>query len=179
VTRSSVYLRRPYLLGAVALLALSVACRLDMLLKPTNAPQAQLSVTPKEISDTARAHSSETRRAEVAITNSGGGSFTWSATDRSDWLRLDPRAGNVPGTLTITMDPHDLDAGTYEGDVTIIVKGAADSQVTTISVTFVVQRPGLNVNPTSISRSTNIGSGAVFNETIQISNSGTGRLDRH
>src|SRR4051812_44795313 len=149
-----------------------------MLLKPTNAPQARLSVTPNEISDTARAHSSETRRAEVAITNSGGGSFTWTASDRSDWLRLDPRAGDAPGTLTITMDPGDLDAGTYEGDVTIIAKsGAADSQVTTISVTFVVQRPGLNVNPTPISRSTNIGSGAVFNETIQISNSGTGRLD--
>lgn len=178
MTRSSVYLRRPYLLGAVALLALSVACRLDMLLKPTNAPQAQLSVTPNEISDTARAHSSETRRAEVAIMNSGGGTFTWTASERSNWLRLDPRAGDAPGTLTITMDPSDLDAGTYEGDVTIIAKsGAADSQVTTISVTFVVQRPGLNVSPTSISRSTNIGSGAVFNETIQISNSGTGRLD--
>ena len=169
--------RHPYLLGAVALLALSVACRLDMLLKPTNVPRPVLSLTPNEVRDTARAHSNETKQAHVSITNGGGGTFTWEASDRTDWIRLDPDEGEVPGTLTITLDPDDLGPGIYEADVTITARSAADSQVITIPVTFVVQRPGLNVNPTSIARSTSVGSGAVFNETIQISNTGTGRLD--
>jgi hypothetical protein len=177
VTRSSSPLRRPYLLGAVALLALSVACRLDMLLKPTNLPHPTLIVTPVEVSDTARAHSTEVKHAEVSITNSGGGTLSWTATDRSDWIRLEPNAGEVPGTLTITMDPANLGAGTYEADVTVIARTASDSQVTTIPVTFVVQRPGLNVSPSAIDRSTNAGSNTVFNETIQISNNGTGKLD--
>ena len=60
-------MKRPYLLGAVALLALSVACRLDMLLKPTNLPHPELIVTPTEVADTARAHSNEVKHAEVAI----------------------------------------------------------------------------------------------------------------
>lgn len=177
MTRSSSPLRRPYLLGAVALLALSVACRLDMLLKPTNLPHPTLIVTPAEVQDTARAHSTEVKHAEVSITNGGGGTLSWTATDRADWIRLEPREGDVPATLTITMDPDNLGPGTYEADVTVIAKTAADSQITTIPVTFVVQRPGLNVTPSAIDRSTNAGSNAVFNETIQISNSGTGRLD--
>ena len=177
MTRSSSLLRRPYLLGAVALLALSVACRLDMLLKPTNLPRPALTLTPAEVQDTARARSTEVKHADVSITNSGGGTLTWTASDRSDWIRLEPREGEVPATLTITMDPTSLDPGTYEADVTVIARSAADSEVTTIPVTFVVQRPGLNVTPPIIDRSTTVGSNAVFNETIQISNSGTGKLD--
>ena len=177
MTRFGSSLRRPYLLGAVALLALSVACRLDMLLKPTNLPRPVLTVSPNAVEDTARANSNETRQEHVAITNNGGGTFTWSASDRSDWIRLEPVEGDVPGTLTITLDPKDLGPGTYEADVLVTAKSSADTQVTTIPVKFVVQRPGLNVTPASIDHATNVGSGAVFNDRIQIANSGTGRLD--
>lgn len=169
-------IRHLCLFGATALLALSVGCRLDMLLKPTNNPQPVLTVSPAEVRDTARARSDDVQRADIEITNSGGGTFTWSASERSGWIRLDPREGEVPGTLTISLDPEDLGPGVYEGDVTIVAKDAADSQSTTIPVTFVVQRPGLNVTPTSIERSTNVGSNATFQAIIQISNSGTGQL---
>lgn len=177
MTRSRSLLRRPYLLGAVALLALSVACRLDMLLKPTNVPRPVLTVSPNAVEDTARANSNETKETQVSITNDGGGTFTWTASDRSDWIRLEPSEGDVPGTLMITLDPDNLGPGTYEAVVLVTAMSTADTQVTTIPVTFVVQRPGLNVSPSTIDRSTNVGSGAVFNETVQISNSGTGRLD--
>ena len=170
-------LRHPYLLGSLTLLALSVACRLDMLLKPTTLTRAVLTVTPTAVEDTASAHSNQTRQAHVSITGDGGGSVTWTASDRSSWIDLQPNEGEVPGTLTITLDPDDLGPGTYEADVTVTAKSAADTQITIIPVTFVVQRPGLNVTPTTITHSTSLGSGAVFNETIQISNSGTGRLD--
>jgi hypothetical protein len=169
--------RRRWLVGAIAVLGLSVACRLDMLLKPTNTPRPVLIITPSEVRDTARANSDQIRRAVVSITNGGSGTFTWTASDRSEWIAVEPREGEVPDTMTITLDPDHLGPGTYEADVTIIAKTAADSQITTIPVTFVVQRPGLNVSPSSISRSTNVGSGAVFNETIQISNSGNGTLN--
>lgn len=163
------------LLGSLAVLVLSVACRLDMLLK-SNTALPVLTVSPTDVQDTALAGSEEVRTAEVSITNGGGGSFTWSAAERSGWIRIEPREGEVPGTITITLDPDDLGPGIYQGDVTVVAKTVTDSQVTTIAVTFVVQRPGLNVTPTSIERSTNVGSNEAFNETIQISNSGTGEL---
>ena len=165
------------LLAAVTLLSLSVACRLDMLLKPTNTPRPVLLVSPGEVRDTARARSNQVRRVDVAITTSGGGSITWSASDRSDWISLEPREGEVPGTLTISLDPEELGPGIYESEVTVLARDVADTMVTTIPVIFVVQRPGLTVTPTTIERSTNAGSGAVFNENIQISNSGTGELN--
>jgi hypothetical protein len=164
------------LLGATALLALSVACRIDMLLKPNGTPLPVLTVTPAEVQDTARAQSGDEKTVDVAITNGGGGSFTWSASDRSDWIRMNPREGEVPGTLTLTLDPENLGPGIYQGEVTVVAKSATDSQTATIAVTFVVQRPGLNVTPTLIDRSTTLGSNQTFNETIQVSNNGTGQL---
>ena len=165
------------LLGAIALLALTVACRLDMLLKSTTMPRPQLAITPSEVNDSANAGSGDVRHAEVSITNSGGGALTWSASDHSDWIHLDPHSGAVPGTLTITLDPGDLGPGTYEGDVTVIAKDAADSQFTTIPVTFVVVRPGLSVSPQTIEHATNVNSNATFSDNIQITNSGTGHLN--
>ena len=169
-------MRRFCLLGAIALLTLSVACRLDMLLK-SNTPHPQLAVAPLEVRDSARAGSHDVRTADVAITNGGGGSFTWAASDHSSWIHLDPREGEVPGILTISLDPSDLDPGVYQGDVTVTAKDAPDSQFTTISVTFLVQRPGLLVAPTAIERSTNVNSNATWTETILVTNSGTGQLN--
>jgi hypothetical protein len=168
--------RKVCLASAITLVALLVGCRLDMLLKPTNPPHPVLSITPAEVRDTGRARSDDVQHADIAITNGGGGEFTWEASDHADWIRLDPNEGDVPGTLTISMDPEDLGPGVYESDVTVVARGSADSQVTSIPVTFVVQRPGLNVLPLLIERSTNATSNAVFTETLQISNSGTGDL---
>jgi hypothetical protein len=173
--RSSI--RRLCFFGASALLMLSVACRLDMLLKSTGSPRPLLSVAPTEVRDSARAGSHDVRTAEVAISNSGGGTFTWSASERSSWIHLEPREGEAPGTLTISLDPEDLGPGVYEGDVTVVARDAADSQFTTIVVTFLVQRPGLNVTPSAIEHSTNVNSNATFTETLQVSNSGTGELN--
>src|SRR4051812_976151 len=166
------------LLGALALASVSFACHLDMLLKSKNPPRAVLSISPPAVRDSARAGSGEERHTDVEITNSGEGSLKWSASEHSPWLRIDPTAGEVPGTLSITMDPEDLDPGVYESDVTVLATSSesADTQLITIPVTFVVQRPGLNVSPTTIDRSTTLNSNEVFTESIQVSNSGTGQL---
>jgi hypothetical protein len=170
-------IRQLCVIGASALLMLPVACRLDMLLKSNGTPAPLLSVAPTEVRDSARAGSHDVRTAEVSINNSGGGTLTWSASDRASWIHLDPREGDAPGTLTITLDPEDLGPGVYEGDVTVIARDAVDSQFSTIAVTFLVQKPGLNVTPSSIERSTNVNSNQTFIETLQISNSGTGQLN--
>lgn len=170
-------MRRFWLLASMALVAVSVACRLDMLLKSKDVPRPVLSVAPTEVRDSVRAGSNDVHTAEVAITNGGGGSFTWTASDHSSWIHLDPREGDVPGTLTISLDPDGLSPGVYEGDVTVTANAAADTQVTTIPVTFMVQRPGLSVSPPSIEHTTNVNSNATFTETLQITNSGTGQLN--
>src|SRR6266513_2239225 len=108
------------LLGALALASVSVACHLDMLLKSKNPPHAVLSISPPEVRDSARAGSGDERQAHVEITNRGEGSLKWSATEQSSWLRLDPTGGDVPGTLSIMMDPENLDPGVYESDLAVM-----------------------------------------------------------
>jgi hypothetical protein len=168
--------RRLFLVGAIALLAFSGACRLDMLLKSKNSPRPVLSVSPLAVRDSARAGSHDVREADVEITNTGEGTFSWSARDHADWIHLDPNEGEAPGTLTISLDPDGLDPGVYQGDVTVTAVEAADTQVTTIAVTFLVQRPGLSVTPQTIERSATLNSNAVFTETLAVTNSGTGLL---
>jgi hypothetical protein len=170
-------LRHLWLLGALALASVSFACRLDMLLK-SKPPRAVLTISPAEVRDSARAGSGDERHATVEITNSGDGTLKWSASEHSPWLRLDPTDGDVPGALSITMDPEQLDPGVYESDITLLATAseAADTQLTTIPVTFVIQRPGLNVTPTTIERTTTVNSNESFTETLQVSNTGTGQL---
>ena len=171
-------LRHFWLLGALSLASVSFACRLDMLLKSKNPPRAVLSISPPEVRDSARAGSSDERKATVEFTNTGDGTLKWSATEHSPWLRLEPTGGEVPGSLSIAMDPENLDPGVYESDVTVLATSteSADTQPNSIHVTFVVQRPGLSVSPTTIERSTTLNSNESFTETIQVSNSGTGQL---
>ena len=171
-------LRHVWLLGALALASVSFACRLDMLLKSKNPPRAVLTLSPAEVRDSARAGSTTEREATVEITNTGEGTLKWSATEHSPWLRLAPTGGDVPGSLSITMDPENLDPGVYETEVAVLATSteSADTQVSRIPVTFVVQRPGLNVSPATIERSTTLNSNESFTETIQVSNSGTGQL---
>src|SRR3982074_2539912 len=169
-------LRRFCVLGAVAMLSVSVACHLDMLVKAKNGPRGVLNVAPTLVRDSARAGSHDVRHAHVEITNSGEGTFTWSASNHASWIQLDPTGGDVPDTLTISLNPEGLDPGVYQGDVTVKATEAADTQLTTIAVTFLVQRPGLSVTPATIERSANLNSNAVFTETLQVSNSGTGQL---
>lgn len=167
------------LVPALLLLVLSVAtCRLDMLLKPSaNRSQPQLTVSPTSVRDSARAGSDDVRRIEVELLNggTGDGEYSWEAEDERPWIRVSPRDGTLPDTMVITLDPEDLDPGTHEGTITITAPGMPDSQVT-IAVTFIAQRAGLLVTPGSLDYSTNVGSGATFDDTLRISNGGNGPL---
>ena len=160
--------------GLLALLVLSVAtCRLDMLLKSGANDHPMLSVAPTQVRDSARAGSDDIRRASVAITNAGGGTFTWSATKDKGWIAVSPTDGSPPGTLSIALDAHGLAPGTYEGNVTVHAPGTGDG---TVAVTFLVQRAGLIVTPGSVTHATNVNSNAVFKDTLRISNGGNGVL---
>ena len=161
---------------AMGLLTLSVAtCRLDQLLKSSARAHPVLSVAPTDISDSARAGSDDIRHQNVVITNGGDGKFDWSATKDKGWISLSPSEGSVPDTLTISLDAHGMAPATYHGTVTIHAPGTDDSTVD-VSVTFVVQRAGLNVSPSAVVHATNVNSNESFGDTLRISNNGNGIL---
>lgn len=112
----------------------------------------------------------------VVVSNSGGGTFTWSAASSAPWLTF----STAPGLLTISVNPSGLSPDTYTGTITITAAGASNSPQT-ISVTLTATAPS-PVAP-SISLSTNqatftytVGGAAPSPQSISISTSGGGTL---
>jgi uncharacterized protein (TIGR03437 family) len=73
----------------------------------------------------------------VSIANSGSGTLSWTASDSVYWVALSPASGAGAATLSITVNPANLAAGTYTSTVTIAATGATGSPAT-VAVTLVV-----------------------------------------
>jgi hypothetical protein len=116
----------------------------------------------------------------VNITNTGGGSLTFTAGSDSSWLSVTPTSGTAPQELQISAILGTIVAGTYTGHVTVIAAGAQSSPAT-ITVTFNVSlptaAPALSVSPTTLSFAATQGSGTnPAASTANVTNTGGGSL---
>lgn len=73
----------------------------------------------------------------VAIANTGGGALAWTVSTDSYWLVVSSASGSAPATLSVSVNPVNLAAGTYTGNVQITAVGAAGSPAA-VSVTLAV-----------------------------------------
>jgi hypothetical protein len=110
----------------------------------------------------------------VAIENTGGGNFNWTASKTQSWLTLSATSGSAPTTLSIGTAIAGLSAGIYSDTVTINAPGIPGSpQTITVSLTLaapVTQGPIANwtFDASTISGSTVLDtSGNGINGTIQ------------
>jgi hypothetical protein len=71
----------------------------------------------------------------LSISNTGGGSLTWSAGDNVDWLALSPATGSGNGVVTATVATGAKTAGTYNANITL---NAIGTSPVTVSVTLTV-----------------------------------------
>jgi uncharacterized protein (TIGR03437 family) len=75
----------------------------------------------------------------VSIANAGGGALNWMASTNGEyWIAVSPASGDAPGTLSISINPANLAAGTYTTTVQVAAAGATGGP-TSISITLVVQ----------------------------------------
>lgn len=135
-----------------------------------------LTVTPDPIRDSALAGSTTPVTRSLTIENTGSGSVNWTATNKTTWLSLAPGSGTAPTTVNLTLNPTGLPAGVHEDTVIVTDGGTALGSPDTTIVTFVIEQPVLAVSPAQIIHSVNANSGVTFNDTLGISNSGTGGL---
>src|SRR4029077_20870684 len=66
----------------------------------------------------------------VSVTNTGGGSLTFTTSSDSAWLSVSPTGGTAPQTLQVSANLSGLNAGSYHGNVTITASGAQGSPAT-------------------------------------------------
>lgn len=114
---------------------------------------------------------------EIQITNSGGGTLDWTATASDSWLSVSPDSGTAPATLSVSVAPAGLSAGTYNGTVKIAATGASNTPVS-VAVTLTVTAPGasLAVTPTALSFSYTVGGSTPAAQNISVTTSGAGTL---
>ncbi len=112
------------------------------------------------------------------ITNSGGGTLSWTASSNAAWLTLTPASGTAPSTVTVSASISGLSAGTYNGTITITATGATNTPQT-VPVTLTVQAPSPTIafNPASLTFSGIQGGSNPATQALNITNSGGGTLN--
>jgi uncharacterized protein (TIGR03437 family) len=102
------------------------------------APSAFLVVAPQAVSFQYTAGGALPAAQDISITNGGGGTLSWTASGGAFWTALSATSGNAPATLSISVNPANLAAGTYTAAVTVAATDPSVSPVS-IGVTLVVQ----------------------------------------
>jgi uncharacterized protein (TIGR03437 family) len=101
-------------------------------------PVATLAVTPQSLSFSYAVGSAAPAAQTVSIANTGSGTLSWTASSSVFWASVPASSGSAPATLSISVNPANLAAGTYTGNVQITAAGATGSPAS-IALTMIVQ----------------------------------------
>lgn len=113
----------------------------------------------------------------VSLSNQGGGTLTWTASDNASWLTLSPASGTGNGAVTLTVTTGSLTAGSYSTTVKLNATGASTVTVpVTLTVATAPVPPAIGASPTSLSFVATHGGANPAAQTLSISNAGGGTL---
>ena len=139
-------------------------------------------VSPSSLSFTAVQGGANPATKYISVSNTGGGTLSWSSTDNSGWMTADA-SGTNSGTIPVNIySQGGVPAGTYSATVTITVAGYP-SQTKFVPITVTVTSssggstsPTIGYSPTSLSFSGTVGGSNPAGKAINISNTGGGTL---
>ena len=103
----------------------------------TVGPPPALAVAPASLSFSATAGGAAPAAKTLDVSNTGGGTLSFTASDDATWLTVTPASGTAPQALTVTANPAGLAANTYTATVTVSAAGASGSPQT-VPVSFTV-----------------------------------------
>ena len=98
-------------------------------------PGPTLDVGPSQVSWHVFSGTTALQTAQVRVSNAGGGSLDWFASEEAPWLSVDVMSGTAPFSLTLTVDP----SGMHEGMVlsaTLVITAPSSGRlpIQTISI---------------------------------------------
>jgi predicted MPP superfamily phosphohydrolase len=77
------------------------------------------------------------------ISNTGGGTLTWSLSSNQGWLTASPTSGSGNAAVTVNVNRSGLDSGTYSGIITINSNGGSQTVSVSMQVQVQTQNPVL------------------------------------
>jgi hypothetical protein len=113
----------------------------------------------------------------IAVSNVGGGTLTWSATDNATWLTLSPLSGTNTGTVTASVTLAGLLSGSYPATVTVTATGATAKTVpVTLTVTGSTSSGTIGFSPANLAFSGTVGGTNPAAQSFALTNIGGGTL---
>ena len=134
-----------------------------------------IGVSPTSLTFAAAEGGSNPPNQTLSISNTGGGTLSWSGSDNAAWLTLSPTTGTGNGAVTVNVNAGGLAEGRYNASIIISATGASN---VTVPVTFTISSapPVIGVSPTSLTFTATQGAGSPPNQTLSISNTGGSTL---
>ena len=102
-------------------------------------PPPALAVAPSSLGFTATAGGTPPAGKAIDVTNTGGGTLSYSASDDAAWLSVAPASGSAPQAVAATVNQAGLAVGTYTATITVTAAGATGSPKT-VPVTLTVEQ---------------------------------------
>ncbi len=154
---------------------------LEQLISPPSVPvlsvNPAIGASPTSLSFTAQQGGGNPAGQTLSISNTGGGTLTWSAGDSATWLSLSPASGTGAGVVTVNVATGTLTAGSHSGTITLSATGAPSVTVSvTLTIIAAPVPPAIGVSPTSLSFTAQQGGSNPAPKSLTISNTGGGTL---
>jgi len=103
-----------------------------------------VSATPATLNFSYAVGASTPAAQSISVTGAGNAALPFTATASTttggNWLTVTPTSGNTPASLSVTVAPSSLSAGTYSGTVVVAGSGSANGS-TSVAVTLTVTAP--------------------------------------
>jgi hypothetical protein len=137
-----------------------------------------IGVSPTSLSFAIQRGSGNPAAQTLNISNTGGGTLNWNASDNATWIALSPVSGSNRGTITVNVATGSLAVGTYNSVITVTAPGAKTASVpVTLTVATAPVPPSLGATPSSLIFAAQQGGGNPATQTLNISNTGGGTLN--
>jgi uncharacterized protein (TIGR03437 family) len=143
-----------------------------------------ISVNPTSLNFSLTQGSAAATTQSIVIANSSEAAQTYTASSTvssgSNWLSVSPGSGSVApfssGSVSVSVDPTGLAAGTYIGTVSIVISPANTQSEVAVTVTVSGGQANLQLSQTGFRFQTIAGGGNPPGQTLIALNSGAGSL---
>lgn len=139
---------------------------------PPSTPSPAIGASPSSFSFTAQQGGGNPAAQALTISNTGGGTLTWSASDTATWLTLSPASGTGTGAMTLTVATGTLTTGTYTTTLTLSATGAAPVSVP-VTFTVIPASTTITLTPSSLSYSGVQGGSTPANQSVTVTSNGS------
>jgi len=128
-----------------------------------------LGATPSSLTFTALQGGGDPATQTLNISNTGGGTLNWNASDNATWLTLSPTSGSGNGSISANVALGNLSVGTHNALITVTAGGTTR----TVQVTLTVSTASLTVTPGNLTFTATQGAANPSAQTITLGSTGT------